>query len=78
MGQTEIQKKYETFKPDFNYGKTKSYIKKNLNVSISNWREIIYNTEKLTLFWKNDAWKCDVVADIDTKVIVSSELGLCK
>lgn len=34
--------------------------------------------EKLTLFWKNDAWKCDVVADIDTKVIVSSELGLCK
>lgn len=33
---------------------------------------------KLTLFWKNDAWKCDVVADIDTNVIVSSELGLCR
>lgn len=53
----------------------KLYIK-HLDISISNSRETFI--EKLTLFWKNDAWKCDVVADIDTKVIVSSELGLCK
>lgn len=31
----------------------------------------------LTLFWKKDAWKCAVVADIDIKLICS-ELGLCK
>lgn len=51
-------------------------INKNLDVLISNRKEFV--AEKLTLFWKKDAWKCDVVADIDIKVIVSSELGLCK
>lgn len=75
MGQIETQNKYETLKADFNYSKMKLYIK-HLDISTSNsWETFI---EKLTLFWKNDAWKCDVVADIDTKVIVSSELGLCK
>lgn len=37
----------------------------------------MYIYKILTLFWKKDAWKCDVVADIDIKLI-SSELGLCK
>lgn len=35
------------------------------------------HTYVLTLFWKKEAWKCAVVADIDIKLI-SSELGLCK
>lgn len=76
MRQTVTQNKYETFTLDFNYSKGKLYTK-NLDISISNSRET-FIVEILTLFWKNDAWKCDVVADIDTKVIVSSELGLCK
>lgn len=38
---------------------------------------MILKNRALTLFWKKDAWKCAVVADIDIKLI-SSALGLCK